>query len=639
MIRGIWARKRRSSATTQATTVLDRAARPVLEQLEARQLMSASGVDFERHSFMGAQLEAAATPAATSTGGGVKAHSNVSKATIALRPTLRNMNAFNWSGNQGWTVAQIRHLYGLDMLDAPIGTAPLYTNTGEGQNIAIIGSDPGFVFFNHWTGGNGSPIVLTPGNLAKFNTAMNLSTVRSFVTLDDTLIGGQGPGDGPFPGGPRITDFNGQDYTQGLAEWVAAMAPQANTTIVAIPTTNTVATTGNLLAGIQQAITDLAAQGGGTCIIPFTTNAEDPTIQAQYDALFAQGTAQGVNFVAAAGDNPGVISMPAVSPYVTSVGGTVINMDAAGNRNSETAWLRGGGGPSSVEGMPSYQVGIVPTVKGKKARRGTPDVSLAAIGRATGYGFYTDDTPDATSPLPWSYAYSTSFGAAVFGGMVADVGELRYTLRQAPIVGNLNQMIYNAYKIAPKYSFTDITVGNNLHQAGIGYDFATGLGVPKMDGLIPSLGGVVGTDANNLSISAQFINTTDNASSGINLTTPFTGTGSAQFGPFNVGVGFATLVNKFNTLDTADLSFPLLSRNLDNTVTGQGTAVVHIVDTDSNGNTITTNATLPIYFSGAVTRSHKRYVLTSGSVYTIDANGNRVAFGANQVFQGSVKSI
>ena len=44
------------------------------------------------------------------------------------------------------------------------------------------------------------------------------------------------------------------------------------------------------------------------------------------------------------GDDGAGVSSPAVSPYVTAVGGTTLRVDAGGRRLSETAWSRSGGG-------------------------------------------------------------------------------------------------------------------------------------------------------------------------------------------------------------------------------------------------------------------------------------------------------
>jgi len=55
---------------------------------------------------------------------------------------------------------------------------------------------------------------------------------------------------------------------------------------------------------------------------------------ASYDSHFR---IPGVTFTAAAGDSGKEVEHPAISPYVTAVGGTSLVVDEAGDRISETA--------------------------------------------------------------------------------------------------------------------------------------------------------------------------------------------------------------------------------------------------------------------------------------------------------------
>lgn len=104
--------------------------------------------------------------------------------------------------------------------------------------------------------------------------------------------------------------------------------------------------------------------------------------------IFMQAAAQGQSWFAAFGDNgaddcgnggsTAEVDFPASSPYVTGVGGTVLNplFDANGNATgygSEAAWSGSGGGTSVTFAKPSYQQGVR-----KAARRAVPDVALEA---------------------------------------------------------------------------------------------------------------------------------------------------------------------------------------------------------------------------------------------------------------------
>ena len=99
----------------------------------------------------------------------------------------------------------------------------------------------------------------------------------------------------------------------------------------------------------------------------------------------------GVSSFVAAGDSgsticgPGVgattLSYPAVSPFVTAVGGTRLTLGQGNLRVSEMVWndsaygvrAAGGGALSRKEPRPPYQDGFVP-----QSHRAVPDVSALA---------------------------------------------------------------------------------------------------------------------------------------------------------------------------------------------------------------------------------------------------------------------
>ena len=79
-----------------------------------------------------------------------------------------------------------------------------------------------------------------------------------------------------------------------------------------------------------------------------------------------------------------VNSWPSADPLVTSIGGTMLNLDANGNRLApDVVWNdldsvgggAGGGGVSSVFPRPAFQNGVRQVVGN---HRGTPDISLSA---------------------------------------------------------------------------------------------------------------------------------------------------------------------------------------------------------------------------------------------------------------------
>jgi subtilase family serine protease len=191
------------------------------------------------------------------------------------------------------------------------------------------------------------------------------------------------------------------------------------------------------------------------------------------------------------------VNFPSSSPLVTAVGGTTLNLDAAGNYQSESVWDdvsnqagAGGGGVSQVFTIPLYQLLTV----GKQARtilgghRGIPDISynaddfnsailvytsfLAPIGGADSVGYYLIG--------------GTSEGAPQWAGIVADLNQLGH----APL-GFLNPKLYALGGLGLFKDFGhDITVGSNAYagvpgyNATAGWDPASGWGTPNLS-LIP----------------------------------------------------------------------------------------------------------------------------------------------------------
>jgi subtilase family serine protease len=191
------------------------------------------------------------------------------------------------------------------------------------------------------------------------------------------------------------------------------------------------------------------------------------------------------------------VSLPAVDPLVTSVGGTTLDADVnTGNYNSETTWNEWsqqagatGGGFSTLFPVPSYQQGI----PGARSTRGIPDIAFDADPMTGVLVVLTEF--GQTFLVPFG---GTSVGSPAWAGIVALADQ--YAGKR---LGFLNSALYrilasNAYTRA----FHDITVGNNTvtvldnqgnpvtiqgYNAGPGWDAVTGVGTPRTSGLIPLL--------------------------------------------------------------------------------------------------------------------------------------------------------
>jgi subtilase family serine protease len=171
------------------------------------------------------------------------------------------------------------------------------------------------------------------------------------------------------------------------------------------------------------------------------------------------------------------LSYPAVSPFVTAVGGTRLTLGPNNARASETVWNdsafgvdgAGGGALSRKEPRPSYQARANPV-----NHRGVPDVSALADVQPG----WPVVIAGALEPVGGTSG-STPFTAAATALVISSE-------RSAgrPPVGLANGWFYAAAAAQPS-TFFDVTSGNNdlagvgCCQATVGYDLASGLGVPN----------------------------------------------------------------------------------------------------------------------------------------------------------------
>ncbi|MGH2866359.1 MAG: S53 family peptidase [Solirubrobacteraceae bacterium] len=188
------------------------------------------------------------------------------------------------------------------------------------------------------------------------------------------------------------------------------------------------------------------------------------------------------------------VSYPASSPWVTAVGGTNVELNAANQISAQIVWndapanlSAGGGGISRLFRRPGYQQGDVP-----QNRRGVPDVSMLAD-VLPGYDIYCTaaDCARASGGNPWIAVGGTSAASPLLAGGFALVDQ---TLRahQKQSLGVANSLLYRIASTNPAAGvFSDVTgsdndlgpylPGGNHRALGCcsgtpGYDLATGLG-------------------------------------------------------------------------------------------------------------------------------------------------------------------
>lgn len=227
------------------------------------------------------------------------------------------------------------------------------------------------------------------------------------------------------------------------------------------------------------------------------------TAQQSWDTLAQEANAEGITISVSAGDsgayegalegnNTPMLSYPANSPYVSSLGGLETSVNPLGQINQNAMWggnigselstptllsflsmenMIAGGGYSKIEPRPAYQKKFVPSNVG----RGNPDVSFPASVVTPGYFAYF-----ANAPFLFG---GTSASAPLFAGFVGDLN-LATGQRQ----GNINPMLYQlaGSKSSP---FLPVAYGNNGAYAVTKgrYNPVTGLGPIDLNRLLSDL--------------------------------------------------------------------------------------------------------------------------------------------------------
>jgi subtilase family serine protease len=231
---------------------------------------------------------------------------------------------------------------------------------------------------------------------------------------------------------------------------------------------------------------------------------------------FQQMGAQGQTFFVGSGDGDAYTQptmWPSDDPYVTSVGGTELVMDAtASNYVSESVWNSGfqkpgwgngdwtnngvvggfwgsGGGVSTRYSIPIWQQSVNATsVGGSSTMRNIPDVALTGD---NAWACYFDGIQGDTM--------GTSLAAPLWAGFTALVNE-QAANEGLPSVGFLNPAFYAiAQSSLDTDAFHDITNGNNFwpgspseYSSAPGYDLCTGWGTPNGQAMMDALVGYVG---------------------------------------------------------------------------------------------------------------------------------------------------
>lgn len=314
-----------------------------------------------------------------------------------------------------------------------------------------------------------------------------------------------------------IPPFDGSDVRVNWAfettldvEYAHAIAPEANIVIATTPVAETEGVTGlpEIVAAenyvLDHGIGDVITQSFGATENTF------PSRKALTDlrSAFLKARTKHVTVLASSGDN-GVTSQtldgsglypfpvnswPSADPLVTSIGGTQLHLDAAGNRTApDQVWNdgygAGGGGTSLFFARPAFQDPVRALAGDKRA---TPDISMSAAvdGAALVYlsfikggaGYYLTGGTSEASPL--------------FSGVVAIAAQLN-----GGRLGDINPALYQLGESGLRTGIVDVTKGN-ISFGGVtgpaarkGYDLASGWGTVDVNAFATALSQQVTTPA------------------------------------------------------------------------------------------------------------------------------------------------
>jgi len=362
---------------------------------------------------------------------------------------------------------------------------PLYKHglTGAGRTIVLVDSF-------------GSPTIQNDLNV--FDAQWGLPNATVHVVQAGTIP--------PFD--PKNSDMVGWATETTLdVEYAHAIAPGARLVLVETPVSETEGVQGfpEMMAAekalINRGIGDVISQSFGATENTFP-GFDKGNFSSLLDLRFAfeAALAHRVTVLASSGDTGAtnfmldgatlypmpVNSWPSSDPLVTSVGGTQLYLDDAGNRiMPDSVWNdgfgAGGGGLSAVFDRPFFQNGVRGVVGD---HRGTPDISASAAVNGAAWIYFS------FVRTGWHLVGGTSEASPIFAGIVAIADQAA-----GHRLGNLGDALYELGlgKHAAHNGIVDVTTGDNSF-AGVtgfsavpGYDLASGLGTFDAARLVKAL--------------------------------------------------------------------------------------------------------------------------------------------------------
>ncbi len=379
--------------------------------------------------------------------------------------------------------------YGPVQLEKAYNLPELYAqgNEGQGRTIVIVDSF-------------GSPTA--EKDLTKFDKIFKLPAPPSFQVIQ--------PAGAVRPFEKDNVEMAGWAFETDLdIEYSHAIAPKANILLVETPEEETEGVTGfpQIVAAenyvIEHHLGDVISQSFGATEETFPSKASLLSLR----SAFENAAANNVTVLGASGDEGSANvnlneefykhpanSWPSSDPLVTSVGGTQLHLNEAGERTApDSVWndipigidAAGGGGPSHVFELPEFQK-LLKTHSGN--HRATPDISMsgAVDGGVLVLTGYKTNVPGEPPPNTLSIVGGTSESTPLFSGIVALADQIA-----GHSLGDINPALY-ALESNPFSGIVDVTEGDNTFtvlgeegeslftvrgfKAKKGYDMASGLG-------------------------------------------------------------------------------------------------------------------------------------------------------------------
>jgi len=311
-------------------------------------------------------------------------------------------------------------------------------------------------------------------------------------------------------------------------EWAHAIAPGANVVLVLSKSDQD----SDILSALNYAIDNNV---GDVISMSFGENesCQDPVTAAGYHDAFVRATQKGITLFASSGDEGAAqptcdgsswtlaASSPADDPLVSGVGGTTLSASdyscdvnnvcsGGGAYQGEIAWNElfcangpctlleseaTGGGISVLFNPPPFQKSNI-----KSTGRTVPDVAYNADTQSGVITVYTQPRSNGTFRAQSFFLFGGTSAGSPQWAAIAAIADQAAGHR----LGYLNAAFYQIGLTPPNYgpSFHDVTDGNNSvleldstnsdvevdgYAAGIGWDATTGLGSPKVDGIVGRL--------------------------------------------------------------------------------------------------------------------------------------------------------